>query len=212
MKCILCGKRKGKRFCPAKNTSICAQCCGEKRVVEIDCPSDCVFLSSGQAYQSIKKYTSQLQQEEDPVRRRKLYETGQQFGALFGELEETIISYSADLRTLTDQHILEAVSLLKKTYRTEQKGVIYEHNSANPLVQALLRELRNSLEKIRRGPDGHFPSLKTTHLLDCLEVVEHDIGYHLQGTSERGSYLEFIKRNHPEISSRAASRGSLIQP
>ncbi len=212
MKCILCGKRKGKRFCPAKDTSICAQCCGEKRVVEIDCPSDCVFLSTGHSYQSIKKYTSQLRQEEDPVRRRKLYETGQQFGPLFGELERTIIGYAADLRTLTDQHILEAVSLLKKTYRTEQKGVIYEHDSTNPLVQALSRDLRNSLEKIRAGKDDHLPSLKTTDLLDCLEVVEHDIDYHLEGESERGSYLEFIKRNHPEIASRAASKGSLIQP
>ena len=212
MKCILCGKRKGKRFCPAKNTSICAQCCGEKRVIEIHCPSDCVFLSTGHSYQSIKKYTSQLRHEEDPLRRRKLYETGQQFGPLFGELERTIIGYAADLRTLTDQHILEAVSLLKKTYRTEQKGVIYEHDSANPLVQALSRDLRAFLEKLRTGQESQLPSLKTTDLLDCLEVVEHDIGYHLEGVTERGSYLEFIKKNHPEIASRAASKGSLIQP
>jgi len=212
MKCILCGKRKGKRFCPAKNTSICAQCCGEKRVVEIHCPSDCVFLSTGQSYQSIKKYTSQLRQEEDPVLRRKLYETGRQFGALFGEIERRIIDYAADLRTLTDQHILEAVSLLKKTYRTEQKGVIFEHGSTNPLVQALIRDLRTSLEKIRAGQDMHLPSVKTTDLLDCLEVVEHDIGYHFERESERGSYLEFIKRNHPEIASRAASQDSLILP
>ena len=212
MKCILCGERKGKRFCPAKNTSICTQCCGEKRVVEIDCPSDCVYLSSGHTYQSIKKYSAQLQQEKDPLRRKKLYETGQHFGRLFGEIERAIIGYAADLRTLTDQHILQAVSLLKETYRTEQKGVIYEHSSANPLVQALVRDLRVSLEKIRTQPDRDFPIPKTADLLDCLEVVEQDIGYHLEGTSERGSYLGFIKKNHPDISSKAASKGSLIQP
>ena len=102
--------------------------------------------------------------------------------------------------------------MLKKTYRTEQKGVIYEHDSTNPLVQALSRDLRTSLEKIRTGQEGQLPSLKTTDLLDCLEVVEHDIGYHLKGVTERGSYLEFIKKNHPEIASRAASKSSLIQP
>ena len=212
MKCILCGERKGKRFCPAKNTSICAQCCGEKRVVEINCPSDCVYLNSGHTYQSIKKYSAQLQQEKDPLRRKKLYETGQHFGHLFGEIERTIIGYAADLQTLTDQHILQAVSLLKETYRTEQKGVIYEHSSANPLVQALFRDLKTSLEKIRTGQDEQLPSLKTTDLLDCLEVVEHDIGYHFERESERGSYLDFIKRNHPEIASRAASQDSLILP
>ncbi len=212
MKCILCGKRKGKRFCPAKSTSICTQCCGEKRVVEIDCPSDCAHLSSGHTYQSIKKYSAQLQQEKDPLRRRKLYETGQYLGPLFGEVERTIIGYAADLQTLTDQHILQAVGLLKETYRTEQKGVIYEHSSANPLVQALVRELRASLEKIRTQQDGDFPILKTTNLLDCLEVMEQDIGYHLEKASERGSYLGFIKKNHPDISSTAASKDSLILP
>ena len=159
-----------------------------------------------------QKYSAQLQQEKDPLRRKKLYETGQHFGRLFGELERTIIGYAADLRTLTDQHILQAVSLLKETYRTEQKGVIYEHSSANPLVQALLRDLRASLEKIRTQPDRDFPIPKATDLLDCLEVVEQDISYHLEGTFERGSYLAFIKKNHPDISSRAASKGSLIQP
>ncbi len=212
MKCTLCGERKGKRFCPAKNTSICTQCCGEKRVVEIDCPSDCVYLSSGHTYQSIKKYSAQLQQEKDPLQRKKLYETGQQFGRLFGEIERTIIGYAADLQTLTDQHLLQAVSLLKETYRTEQKGVIYEHSSANPLVQALVRDLRASLEELRTQQDRDFPILKTTNLLDCLEVLEQDIGYHLERASERGSYLGFIKKNHPELSSRAASKGSLIQP
>jgi len=101
---------------------------------------------------------------------------------------------------------------VEETYRTEQKGVIYEHSSANPLVQALVRDLRASLEKIRTQPDRDFPILKTTNLLDCLEVVEQDIGYHLERASERGSYLGFIKKNHPELSSRAASKGSLIQP
>ena len=90
--------------------------------------------------------------------------------------------------------------------------MIYEHSSANPLVQALVRDLRASLEKIRTQPNRDFPILKTMNLLDCLEVVEQDIGYHLERASERGSYLGFIKKNHPELSSRAASKGSLIQP
>ena len=212
MKCILCGQRKGKRFCPAKNTSICAQCCGEKRVIEIDCPSDCVYLYSGQAYQAIKKYSAQLRQEEDPVKRRKLYETSQAFGPVFGGIEQSIIAYSASLQTLTDEHILEAVTLLKETYRTEQKGVIYEHASSNPLVQALVRDLKEALEALRTDQSSGFPVLKTTDLLDCLTVLETDISYHLDSSSERESYLSFIRRNHPEISSKASSKGTLIQP
>ena len=212
MKCLLCDQRKGKRLCPAKNTSICAQCCGEKRVIEIDCPSDCAYLYSGQSYQSTKKYSAQLRQEEDPIKRRKLYETSQAFGPVFGTIEQSIINYSASLQTLTDDHILEAVTLLQATYRTEQKGVIYEHASNNPLVQALVRDLKEALETMRADQGGGLPILKTTNLLDCMAVVETDISYHLDTSSKRESYLSFIRRNHPEISSKASSRGTLIQP
>ena len=211
MKCILCEKRKGKRFCPAKNTYICAQCCGEKRVIEIDCPSDCVYLTSGQAYQLIKKYSAQMQQEDDPARRRRLYETHQKFSALLMEIEAAIIHYAADLRSLRDQHICEAITLLKKTYQTERKGVIYEHTSANPLVQALFRELRSLLEETRTQTGDDFPTLITRDLVDCLEVIETDIRYHLDSESGRENYLTFIKRNHPEMASGPTSQRRLIE-
>lgn len=212
MKCILCDQKKGKRFCPAKNTYICPQCCGEKRVVEISCPADCDYLDSGQTYQSIKKYSAQLRQEQDPIKRRKLYATNQAFRSVFGKIEQSIINYSANLQTLTDSHILEAISLLRKTYLTEQKGVIYEHTSSNPLVQALVKDLKETLETIRAQQEDGRPTLRTADLLDCLAVVETDISYHLDSASEREGYLSFIRRNHPEISSEAASKGALIQP
>ena len=44
MVCPLCGERKAKRACPALNRHICAVCCGTKRLVEINCPADCVYL------------------------------------------------------------------------------------------------------------------------------------------------------------------------
>ncbi len=42
--CTHCGQRKGKRSCPALAGAICSRCCGQHRVVEIACPSDCVHL------------------------------------------------------------------------------------------------------------------------------------------------------------------------
>lgn len=209
MKCVLCGKRKGKRFCPAKNTYICAQCCGEKRVVEINCPPGCVYLTSGQGYQSAKKYVAQLYREEDPARRRRLYENSRRWAQLLYELEETIVHFAAGLRSFPDQNVLEAVRLLQETYKTEEKGLIYEHPSPNPLVQRLLRELRQRLEAKRAEVGEETPLLKRGDILNCLEVIETDIRYH---TEHRGdSYLQFIVRNHPETAS-DASRSGLIQP
>lgn len=42
--CTHCGQRKGKRSCPALAGAICSRCCGQHRLVEIACPSDCVHL------------------------------------------------------------------------------------------------------------------------------------------------------------------------
>src|SRR5678810_886791 len=53
-RCPLCTERSAKRFCPAKQTSICAVCCGTKREVEIDCPSSCVYLKASRSYDAEK--------------------------------------------------------------------------------------------------------------------------------------------------------------
>lgn len=42
--CLHCGHRKGKRSCPALAGTICATCCGQHRLRDIDCPAGCVHL------------------------------------------------------------------------------------------------------------------------------------------------------------------------
>ena len=49
--CLHCRNRKGKRECPALRGKICAACCGEYRLVEIACPSDCIYLQANEEYQ-----------------------------------------------------------------------------------------------------------------------------------------------------------------
>lgn len=44
MKCVKCGKQKGKRACPALGGDICATCCGTHRLKEISCPAGCTWL------------------------------------------------------------------------------------------------------------------------------------------------------------------------
>lgn len=44
MKCVKCGRQKGKRACPALGGDICSACCGTHRLKEISCPADCQYL------------------------------------------------------------------------------------------------------------------------------------------------------------------------
>ena len=45
MSCPLCRRRPAKRACPALAQTICPTCCATKRLVEIRCPADCVYLA-----------------------------------------------------------------------------------------------------------------------------------------------------------------------
>ncbi len=66
-KCATCGERKGNRFCPGLNASICSLCCGAKREKEILCIEACEYLKKGKDYQLNreidKKISSDLQAE-----------------------------------------------------------------------------------------------------------------------------------------------------
>lgn len=44
-KCAYCNIRTSKRDCPALHSRICPQCCGEHRMVKIQCPDDCPYLA-----------------------------------------------------------------------------------------------------------------------------------------------------------------------
>jgi hypothetical protein len=50
-KCGKCGRRKGKRACPALGGTICPACCGAHRVRDIACPPACRFLAEHKPYQ-----------------------------------------------------------------------------------------------------------------------------------------------------------------
>jgi hypothetical protein len=197
MKCVVCNKVKGKRFCPAKNSQICTSCCGEKRVLEIACPETCEYLSSGLSYELAKKRVNRLEHEENPVQRRKYYEVHSQYSGVMTDLEETIIRYGQGLRSLRDAHVRGAVEQTLSTYRTEQRGVIYEHTSTDPLVNSLGRELRALLESYRQV-NSEKAFLRTGSVVDCLEVLLTDIDYH-QADEESTSYLRFIARRRPDM-------------
>jgi hypothetical protein len=167
-------------------------------------------LAAGQRYHWTKKYVSLLEQEENPQRRDRLLTTTQQFHYLLAEIEKCIVEYANDLTSIKDKDILEAIKLLKETYRTEEKGLIYERSSSNPLAQSLFKELRDLLERRRTELANDGVSLTVSNLLDCCEVLDVDISYHLASKTEKAAFLNFIARNHPEAAGKKNQRGIII--
>ena len=127
--------------CPALGQAICTVCCGTKRLVEIDCPDDCAYLTTRA---SIRRRVVKRQQERDVAvlmpTIRHLTERQYQLFFLF----QTLIARHKPegFSRLVDDDVAEAAAALAATLETAARGVIYEHTAGVAAGQRLASELR----------------------------------------------------------------------
>src|SRR3954470_10859899 len=138
--CPLCGQRKARRDCPGVGQRICAVCCGTKRLSEIDCPPDCVYLASAREHPPAV-FVRQKQRDValliDVMR-----DLNDRQAQLFLFAATLLLQYEPPaLQPLIDDDVIDAAVALPATYDTAAKGLIYEHRPpslpAERLVQAL---------------------------------------------------------------------------
>ena len=212
MKCILCNQRKGKRACPAKGGLICAQCCGEKRILEINCPETCQYLQVGRAHEARHESARHLATSEprtQEMRARIL----QHFEGVVGQLEYRIAQQRHAIRDLTDGEVAEALDLTLAAYRTEDKGILYEQSSSNLRVEAIRRELRESVESLRRPEDARYTPLRLSDAIACLEFIRDLVASHIEARESKSSYVDFLARMMPRGAGASPSPSSpLIIP
>lgn len=165
--CPLCEKRRGKRSCPAISAQICATCCGSKRLIEIQCPSDCSYLVSAQTHPPA---VVQRQQERDarfllPI----ISGLGQRQYQLFFLVQATLhrLAQSGEF-SVDDGVIRDTAQSLASTYETASKGIIYEHRATTLPAEQLARELKPLLE----GQDGRGPVARESDLVEILRRIE----------------------------------------
>jgi hypothetical protein len=127
---------------------ICPVCCGTKRLVEIDCPSDCPHLAASREHPAA---VVRRQQEQDVAAllpsMSGLTERQHQLFFLF----QSVIARSRPdgLARLTDEDVAEAAAACAATIETAAKGVLYEHTPATLPAQNLAGELRALLVEVR---------------------------------------------------------------
>src|SRR5262245_38523958 len=140
MPCPLCDTRKERRACPALHQTICAVCCGTKRLTEIHCPDDCVYLSSAREHPAA---VVKRQQEHDVAILLPTLQglTERQYQLVF--LFQTLIARHTPegFARLVDDDVAEAAGALASTLETATRGVIYEHAAKSALGQRLGAEM-----------------------------------------------------------------------
>jgi hypothetical protein len=137
--CPVCRERRPKRSCPALNQTICTVCCATKRLVEIQCPADCVYLTSAKAHPPA---VVQRRQERDvgfllPLV-SDLTETQYRLVVLFQSV--TVKHADRAMPALLDQDVAEGAAAAASTLETARKGIIYEHQAVSVPAQRLTDE------------------------------------------------------------------------
>ncbi len=215
MKCILCERRKSKRFCPAKDAQICPQCCGEKRVLEIHCPESCSYLKVGRNHEATE-YARHIHSLDARHAERNERVLGQ-FQGVVSHLEYVIGRERLQSRDMTDQAVAEAAGLLLDTYRTEDKGILYERTSDDLVVEPLRRQLREVIQSYRgsRPEDGggivdpRQQRLPLRAAIECLEFIRDVVASHRENRAAPTSYVDLLARLFPRDEK---AGGSIIIP
>ena len=149
MACPVCNQRKARRECPALAQTICTVCCATKRLVEINCPPDCLHLTAAREHPaaSVKR-----QQERDvAMLLPTLRELTERQHQLFFLCQTAIARHTPEgFARLNDDDVADAAGALAATFETAARGVIYEHAPASSTAQRLAHDLRTMLEEMRK--------------------------------------------------------------
>ena len=155
MLCRVCQRRKARRRCPALSGDICTVCCGTKRLTEIHCPRDCVYLAVAREHPAAA------------VRRQRELDLRAFLPAVQDLSEEqsarlwVVLSRVRDFRPegfgrLTDDVVSDAAAALASTYETASRGVIYEHRAGSVLAQQLSAAITEALSERPEGRGSAF--------------------------------------------------------
>ena len=153
MACPLCSTRPAKRRCPALNQAICPVCCGTKRLVEIRCPDDCVYLASARRHPA----ASVQRQHELDVALLLPAMTGftDRQSRFFFLFQSIALRHPTDvLRPIVDADIAEAAAAAAATLETASRGVIYEQAPATLNAQELSTAFGRAFEEIVEQVQG----------------------------------------------------------
>ena len=207
--CPLCRQRKGKRACPAKGVEICAQCCGTKRRVEIDCPDDCTWLGAhaGTWEGRETERTRDLRRLAPSLERLSDAQARLFFLSLVG-----LTGLRAGRRDLGDALLLEAVAALRKTVETREKGILYEHPADDLRAQGLVHELSRLFEAKDEEGAAHAPAdADLLAVLRALEGALHEVAREGAGPT---TFLDTAARLAGRLAAanRPAARPLIVEP
>lgn len=170
--------------------SICAACCGAKRRIEIDCPSDCAYLTGEHA----PGWGGRETERRRDLRRVAPYlqELSEGQARLFFLSLLGLSGVRARRPETSDERLAQAVSALRKTVETRERGILYEHQAEDLRAQGLVSDLRSLFESKDR--EGQPVAPDDRDLLPVLTAIERSLAAARQEDAGPHTFLDTAAR------------------
>jgi hypothetical protein len=191
--CPICGKRKAKRFCPARGESICAVCCGTEREVTIDCPADCPHLVASRKYDEGRR---QVDWSKIPFADTRIpFEFAQSHTRLLAVLLSSIWEYAREHRQVVDTDAIAALQALAETYRTLSSGLYYEKPPDYIYQRELYHALKAALEEFKQAETQRqgLATTRNSEVRDALTFLTQLGAIHQNGRPKGRTFLDLIR-------------------
>jgi len=149
MSCPICHTRKPRRACPALHQTICPVCCGTKRLTEIQCPDDCVYLTSAREHPAA--IVKRQQDHDVAILLPTLQGLSERQHQLFFLFQSLIARHTPEgFGRLLDDDVADAAAAMAATLETAARGVIYDHAAASRPAQRLASDMKAMLADIQK--------------------------------------------------------------
>jgi hypothetical protein len=187
--------------------SICTVCCGTKRLVEIRCPSTCVYLASAREHPAA---VVRRRQAQDVARLIPSIQglTERQY-QLFFLLQAVITRHTPEgFVRLTDADVADAAGALASTLETAARGVIYEHAPASAPAQSLLTALKILLDELEEKRVAVYDA-EVAIVLRAIERGARTVARPGEGDRE---YLDLLRRLVDATAGPASAEDPAVAP
>jgi hypothetical protein len=165
-------------------------CCGTKRLTEIHCPADCVYLASAREHPPA--VTLRRQQRDVGLLVHVMRDLNRRQSELLLLVLTFLLRYEPPvLQPIVDDDVADAAAALAATFETAARGVIYEHRPASQPAARLIIELKPLLADARRGAGSPFDR-DVAVVLRRLEEGVRDV--RAQEPDDRRAFLGILSR------------------
>lgn len=175
-------------MCPARGGDlICSKCCGTKRGVSIQCPSDCTYLHGADP-----KWHSDATQKQDARFISRFLGLSEQQIVFVLFAHNALLTARTRYGAVSDEELTEILAAVNKTLSTRMKGIVYNHPSSSPHLDRQVEWLVRLV--IERKSLDSVPDASDSDVARVLTTLDKAVREHIADARAKGSYLDVAQK------------------